>query len=122
MVENIITFVISVCRRFGSPSLSTSGLLNVIFMGFPSGALVSEGQFGLFTNVSRVTAFQETKTAVTTSPAVVILSSQRSAELRNQNPPAEMLDPVNINYLWSKLLLLIPTVWYKIIFRTIPHL
>jgi len=91
-------------------------------MGFPSGALVSEGQFGLFTNVSRVTAFQETKTAVTTSPAVVILSSQRSAELRNQNPPAEMLDPVNINYLWSKLLLLIPTVWYKIIFRTIPHL
>jgi hypothetical protein len=91
-------------------------------MRFPSGTLVSEGQFGLVTNVSRVTAFQETKTAVTTSSAVVLLSSLCTAEFRNQNRPAEMLDSVNINYLWSKLLLFIPTVWYKIIFQTIPHL
>lgn len=99
MVENIITFVISVCRSFGSPSLSTFGLLNVIFMRFPSGTLVSEGQFGLVTNVSRVTAFLETETAVTTSSEFVLLSSLRSAEFRNQNPPAEMLDRVNIIYL-----------------------
>jgi hypothetical protein len=81
-------------------------------MRFPSGTLESEGQLGLVTNVSRVTAFQETETAVTTSSAAV-LSSLRSEEFRNQNPPAEMLDPLNINYVWSKLLLLIPTVWYK---------
>jgi hypothetical protein len=78
MVENIITFVIFVCRRFGSPSLATCGLLNVIFMRFPSGTLVSEGQFGLVTNVSHVTAFQETGTAVTTSSAVVLLCNLRS--------------------------------------------
>jgi len=99
MVENIITFVIYVCRCFGSPSLSTFGLLNVIFMRFPSGPLVSEGQFGLVTNVSRVSAFQETETAMTTSSAVVFLSSLRSAEFRNQNSPAEMLNPVSIKYL-----------------------
>ena len=85
-------------------------------MRFPSYRLVSEGQFGLVTNVSRFSAFQETETAVTTSSAVVLLSSLGSAEFRNQNSPVEMLNPVSIKYLWSKLLLLFPTVWYKIIF------
>jgi len=98
MVENIITFVIYVRRRFGSPSLSTFGLLNVIFMRFPSGPRVREGQFGLVTNVSRVSAFQETETAVTTSSAVVLLSSLHSAEFRNQNSPAEMLNPISSKY------------------------
>ena len=68
-------------------------------MRFPSGTLVSEGQFGLVTAISRVTALKETQMSVTTSTAVVLLSSLRSAEFRKQNLAIEMLDPVNNNNL-----------------------